>query len=47
LTDLVNGIESMTKDELEVRVRSLRRHVSDLAVVIHQAADYLKDVAVF
>ena len=47
LTDLVNGIEAMTKEELEVRVRALKRHVSDLTVVIHQAADYLKDVSVF
>jgi hypothetical protein len=47
LTDLVNGIEEMTKDELESRVQQLRRHISDLMVIIHQAADHLKDVAVF
>jgi hypothetical protein len=37
----------MTKEELEFRVATLRRHVTDLSVVIHQAADYLKDVALF
>ncbi len=36
LTDLLNGIDQLTDEELPARVRALRRHVSDLTVVIHQ-----------
>jgi hypothetical protein len=36
LTDLLNGIDQLTDEEIPARVRALRRHVSDLTVVIHQ-----------
>ena len=44
LTDLITGLEGLSGPELNARVKALQRHVSDLTVVIRQAADYLKDI---
>ena len=42
--DLLYDYETLTEDEKKVRVVTLKKHVSQLMVVILRAVDYLKEV---
>ena len=45
ISDLLHGIDALSGAELDARVEQLKRHVSDLMVVIKAAENYLKDVS--
>ena len=42
--DLLSDYETLTEDEKKVRVVTLKKHVSQLMVVILRAVDHLKEV---
>ncbi|XP_076040569.1 N-acetylated-alpha-linked acidic dipeptidase 2-like [Oratosquilla oratoria] len=43
LADLMYKIDDLQGQELEERKNALRRHISDLTIIVQQAANYLKD----
>lgn len=43
--DLMHGINDLTGKEREDRIKDLKKHVSDLMILLKAAADYLKDVS--
>lgn len=45
ISDLLHDIDSLSPDEFSARIEQLKRHVSDLMIVIKAAGNYLKDVS--
>ena len=44
LTDLLHGIEKLGPEEKTVRVKALRKHLSDLMIIFRQAASWMENV---
>lgn len=45
ISDLLYGYEKFNEKEKLDITEALKQHISDLMVLIHQAADHLKEVA--
>jgi len=45
LGDLLHGIDSMDAEDRSVQIKKLKRHISDLMIVVQRAAAYLKPLS--